>query len=49
VERVVAALHTFSDFASMFEQFPEERISNVYQYYTPEDEKKYGVIAIQRR
>jgi len=47
LECAVVALHTFPDFASMFAQFPEERISNVYQYYTPEDEKRWTVVAIK--
>lgn len=47
LERTVAALHTFPDFESMFETFPEERINDVYQYYTPEKEKELGVVAIQ--
>ena len=47
LEKRIVALHTFPSFEAMFEQFPEERVSNVYQYYTPEDEQKYGVVAIE--
>ena len=47
LERKVAALHTFPDFESMFEKFPEEKINDVYQYYTPEEEKECGVVAIE--
>ena len=47
LERTVTALHMFSDFESMFEQFPEERINDVCQYYTPEEEKECGVVAIE--
>ncbi len=47
LERTVVALHTFPDFESMFEKFPGERINDVYQYYTPEEEKECGVIAIE--
>ncbi len=47
MDKTIVALHTFPTFADMFEQFPDERISNVYQYYTPEEEQQYGVVAIQ--
>jgi len=47
LERTVAALHTFPDFESMFEKYPDERINNVYQYYTLEEEKQCGVLAIK--
>lgn len=47
LERKVAALHTFPDFESMFEKFPEEKINDVYQYYTSEEEKVGGVVAIE--
>ena len=47
VEREVVALRPFPDFASMFKQFPEESINDIYQYYTPADEKKFGVVAIE--
>ncbi len=47
IEKEVAALHVFSTFKEMFEKFPEEFINNVYQYYTQEDEKENGVIAIE--
>ena len=47
LERKIAALHTFPDFESMFEKFPEEKINDVYQYYTPEEEKECGVVAIE--
>jgi len=46
-ERKVVALHTFPTFEAVYEQFPEERINNVYQYYTREEEQKYGVVAIE--
>lgn len=46
LEKQIVALHTFPSFEAMFEQFPEERINNVYQYYTPEEEQQYGVVAI---
>ena len=49
LERTVVALHTFPDFESMFEQFPEERVSGIYQYYTREEEKELGVVAIELR
>jgi ASC-1-like (ASCH) protein len=47
VERKVVALHTFPDFKSMFKKFPEEKINDIYQYYTPEEEKECGVVAIE--
>lgn len=47
LERTVAALHTFPDFESMFEAFPGERINDVYQYYTREEEKELIVVAIE--
>ncbi len=47
LERKIIALHTFPIFAAMFEQFPDERINDVYQYYTPEEEKQWGVVAIE--
>jgi ASC-1-like (ASCH) protein len=47
VERTITALRIFLDFESMFEKYPEERINDVYQYYTPKDEQKYGVVAIE--
>lgn len=47
IEKRIVAVQTFPSFEAMFEQFPEERINNVYQYYTPEDEQKHGVIAIE--
>jgi len=31
----------------MFEAYPEERINNVYQYYTPEAENEFGVVGIE--
>ena len=46
-ERKVVALHAFPTFEAMYEQFPAERINNVYQYYTSEDEQEYGVVAIE--
>ena len=45
--RKVVALHLFPGFESLFEQFPEERVSDVYQYYTKEAEQKFGVVAIE--
>ena len=47
LERTVVALNLFTDFESMFQKYPEERISDVYQYYTPEKERQYGVVAIE--
>lgn len=47
LEREIVALHTFPTFAAVFERFPEERINNVYQYYTPEEEVTWGVLAIE--
>ncbi len=47
LEKKIVALHVFPNFEAMFEKFPEERINNVYQYYTPEEEKKWGVVAIE--
>jgi ASC-1-like (ASCH) protein len=47
LERTVVALHLFTDFEAMFEKYPEERINDVYQYYTPEEEKECGVVAIE--
>lgn len=47
LERKVIALHIFPDFESMFKKFPEEKINNVYQYYTPEEEQEFGVVAIE--
>ena len=47
VEKEVEALHVFPTFEEMFTKYPEERINNVYQYYTPEDEKEKGVVAIE--
>ena len=46
-EKKVIALYTFPTFEAVYEQFPEERINNVYQYYTREEEQKYGVVAIE--
>jgi len=46
-EKKVIALYTFPTFEAMYEKFPEERINNVYQYYTREEEQKYGVVAIE--
>lgn len=43
----IVALHTFPTFEAMFAQFPEERVSDVYQYYTKEEEAKWGVVAIE--
>jgi ASC-1-like (ASCH) protein len=47
LQRTVVALHTFPDFESMFEKFPEEGVNDIYQYYTREDEKEFGVVAIE--
>ncbi len=46
-ERKILALHTFPAFEAMFIDFPEERINDVYQYYTPDEERQYGVVAIE--
>ncbi len=46
-KRKIVAIHTFPTFAAIFEQFPEERMNDVYQYYTPEEEQKHGVVAIE--
>ena len=48
LEKKIVALHLFPSFEAMFEKFTEERINNVYQYYTKE-EQKYGVVAIELR
>ena len=48
LEKKIVALHVFPSFEAMFEKFTEERINNVYQYYTKE-EQKYGVVAIELR
>lgn len=47
IEKQICALHHFSTFEEMFTKFPEERINNVYQYYTTEGEQKWGVLAIE--
>lgn len=47
LERTIVTIHIFPDFESMFEKFPEEKINDVYQYYTPEEEKELGVVAIE--
>jgi ASC-1-like (ASCH) protein len=47
IEKTIVALHTFTNFEEMFEQFPEERINDVYQYYSLEEERKFGVVAIE--
>jgi len=47
LEKEVSALHLFPDFESMFDRFPEERINDVYQYYTQKEEKECGVVAIE--
>ena len=48
LEKKIVALLVFPSFEAMFEKFTEERINNVYQYYTKE-EQKYGVVAIELR
>ncbi len=47
VEKEVGALHVFPTFEEMFVKYPEERINNVYQYYTPEEEREMGVMVIE--
>ncbi len=47
IKKTIAALNTFTNFEEVFEQFPEERINDVYQYYSLEEEKKFGVIVIE--
>jgi ASC-1-like (ASCH) protein len=46
-ERKITAVHTFPTFEALFTAFPEERVNDVYQYYTPEEEKQFGVVAIE--
>ena len=46
-ERKIVAIHTFSTFEALFAAFPEERVNDVYQYYTPEEEQQFGVVAIE--
>jgi ASC-1-like (ASCH) protein len=45
--RKIIAIHTFTTFEALFVAFPEERVNDVYQYYTPEEEKQFGVVAIE--
>ncbi len=42
----VAAIHTFPTFEALFIVYPAER-TDVYQYYTKEDEQQYGAVAIE--
>lgn len=53
----VKALLIFPDFKSLYESFPakdfggdgwsiDQLVDNIHQFYSPEDEKKYGVVGI---
>ncbi len=50
----VNSLHQFKTFKELFEAFPSEDLgfessveyNSLYEYYSPEDEQKYGVLAI---
>lgn len=45
--KTITSLHRFASFDELFSQYPEERDNNVRQYYSEEDEQKYGVVAIE--
>ena len=45
-EKTIAGLRKFASFEALFEIYPEERC-DMSQYYSVEDENKYGVLAIE--
>lgn len=50
LERTIVGLHVFPSFAAMWEQFPDQQgreADSMYEYYSKEDEAKYGVVAIE--
>lgn len=46
VTKSIAALNRFSTFAELYVQYPQEK-TDIYTYYSKEDEQRYGVVAIE--
>jgi len=48
IEKDIKALYRFASFEELFQAFPHERgDGNMRQYYSAEDEQKYGALAIE--
>ncbi len=44
--KTVARVNVFQSFEELFSKYPSER-TDIHQYYSKEDEQKYGVVAIE--